>query len=131
MRVRKVDATGDMTFGGNQQSFHRDTPDAVAQVVESRLNLWLGQWYLDLDEGLPVEENILGKYTGNRRDPAIRARILGTPGVYRIDNYSSQFDSNLRSFTVSAKLTTIYSQGYLAGTSTNAGLINIKVENGR
>lgn len=109
MRVRRVGPTGDMIFGGNQAAFHRDTPDAVAQVVESRLNLWLGEWYLDLDEGTPYQTQVLGKYTEKTRDPVMRARILGTPGVTELKSYSSTTNSDTRSFSLSAEIATAYS----------------------
>lgn len=108
MRVRKVDASGDMVFGGGQSSFHRDTPDAVAQVVESRLNLWLRDWYLDLNEGTPYQTSVLGKYTENARDPVMQARILETPGVTELAAYSSTFDPQTRAFRLSAEIVTAY-----------------------
>jgi len=108
MRVRKTDATGDMIFGGNQVSFHRDSPDAVAQVVDSRLHLWIGEWFLDLDEGTPYQTQVLGKYTEKTRDPEMRARILASPGVTELKSYNSTFNSDTRAFSLSAELVTAY-----------------------
>lgn len=109
MRVRKTDAAGDYVFGGNQQSFYRDQPEAVAQIVESRLNLWLGQWYLDLAEGTPYQTQVLGKYTEKTRDPVMRARILGSPGVSELKAFGSTFNGDTRALTVSAEIGTVYS----------------------
>lgn len=123
MRVRKTDANGDMVFGGNQAAFWRNAPEGVAQVVNSRLQLWVGQWYLDLDSGTPYQTRVLGKYTDKSRDPVLRARILGSPGVTEIAAYSSFFDSNTRSFSLSATLKTAYSVTTdLGRTSTTANL---------
>lgn len=131
MRVRRVDANGDMVFGGNQAAFHRDTPDAVAQVVESRLNLWLGEWYLDLDEGTPYQTQILGKYTQLTRDPEMQARILGTPGVTELAAYGSTFDPQTRSFSVSARIITAYTAIQPTGRVSSTANLNTTVYRAR
>lgn len=131
MRVRRVDEDGDMVFGGNQSAFHRDTPEAVAQVVESRLQLWEGQWYLDLEEGTPYETLILGKRTEASRDPALRARILDAPGVTEIVRYSSVLDRDTRRFTVAATIATQYGQTDLQGRTTNTATVSTSVREAR
>ena len=108
MRVRKVDAQGDYVFGGNQAAFYRDQPEAVAQVVESRLNLWLGEWFLDLGEGTPYQTQVLGKYTEDSRDPVMQDRILSSPGVTEMKSYSSTFNGNTRGFSIAAEIGTVY-----------------------
>ena len=42
------------------------------------------------------------------RDAVIKDRILGTPGVTAITEYSSNFDGNTRRFSVTATITTAY-----------------------
>jgi len=131
MRIRKVDATGDMQFGGDQASIWRDVPDAVGVLVEARMNLWQEQWWLDRSEGTPYEQQVLGKRTEGLRDPALQARILDTPGVVEIEAYSSVLDRQTRALTVSATIQTVYSRAYLAGPGANTANITVKVENGR
>ncbi|MET3481533.1 hypothetical protein [Methylobacterium sp. 1973] len=131
MRVRKVDAQGDMVFGGDQASIWRDVPEAVGVLVEARMNLWQEQWYLDRTEGTPYEQQVLGKRTEGLRDPALQARILDTPGVVEIEDYSSVLDRQTRGLTVSATIQTVYSRAYLAGQGANTANITVKVENGR
>lgn len=109
MRVRRLDPNGDYSFGHGLSDFHVDTPDAVAQVAKTRLALWQGQWFLNLNEGMPWKTRVLGERTTTTRDPAIRARILGTPGVVGIDDYSSFTDPSTRALSVSATITTVYS----------------------
>lgn len=128
MRVRKVDSNGDAVFGGDQASFLRNTPDAVAQIVESRLNLWQGQWYLDLSDGTPYEQQVLGRYTANVRDAVLQARILTTPGVSGIKTYSGAYDGDPRQYTVSVRIETAYSSSASSGT---VAALNTKVEFGR
>lgn len=106
MRVRKVTATGDMTFGQQRSNFWQDQPEAVAQIVASRLQLWRGQWFLDTTDGTDWLGSVLGNNTTNKRDAALRARILTTPGVLQIDNYNSRLDPDNRGFAVAFGLST-------------------------
>ena len=131
MRVRRVDEDGDMVFGGNQAAFHRDTPDAVAQVVESRLQLWEGQWYLDLAEGTPYETQVLGKRTEALRDPALRARILDAPGVTEIAGYNSVLNRDTRSFSVNTTVSTEFSRVDPQGRTVNTATVTTSVREAR
>lgn len=108
MRYRKLDADGDMTFGHGQQDFLRDTPDAVAQAVVTRLRLLAGEWFLDLADGTPWQAGVMGKHTQATYDPVIRRRILQTEGVTGISEYTSVFDGAARRLTVTATIDTVY-----------------------
>jgi len=132
MRVRRVDASGDMVFGGNQAAFWQDAPDGVAQVVESRLNLWEGQWYLDAAEGTPYQTQVLGKRTEATRDPVLRARILETPGVTEIAADSSTLNRETRALAVSATINTAYTASVLAaGLASTQATVSTSVYDGR
>ncbi|EJX4360738.1 hypothetical protein OD522_005447, partial [Salmonella enterica] len=61
MRYRREDENGDYTFGRGDSGFFVDCPEAVAQAVKTRLQLWQGQWFLDVNEGTPYEQTIIGK----------------------------------------------------------------------
>jgi hypothetical protein len=108
MRYRKLDANGDYTFGQGLSNFFIDVPEAPAQAARTRLLLWLGTWFLDLTAGVPYLTKVLGKYTGQTRDPVLQATILQTEGVLSLDSYSSSFDPNTRAFTVNAQAETIF-----------------------
>lgn len=43
MRYRREDENGDYTFGRGDSGFFVDCPEAVAQAVKTRLQLWQGQ----------------------------------------------------------------------------------------
>ncbi len=116
MRVRKIDPVKGRVFGGGQNAFWHNTPDGVAQCVQTRLGLWLGQWFLDLSEGTDWAVKVLGKYTESTRDVTIRARILGTPGVTGIVAYSSSLDRETRRWTVNATIDTAYGRTTIATT---------------
>lgn len=106
MRYRPLSATGDYTIG---QAWLVNTPACVAQAIETRLRLWLGDWFLDTTDGTPYNTQVLGERYNKAPDAAIKNRILGTPGVTSIVSYSSQFDGNTRIFTVNAQVQTQYS----------------------
>lgn len=113
MRIRATDADGDMTFGQGQRNFYVDQPEAPAQAAKTRLMLFLGEWVLDTRAGTPWNTQVLGKRTADTRDPVIRSRLRGTPGVTALAAYDSRLDRTTREFVVSAELDTAYGRATL------------------
>ena len=107
-----------MVFGGGSNSFWIDVPDAVAQAISTRLKLQLGEWFLDTSDGTPWSTQILGTGTAATYDPAIRARILGTPGASVMLSYDSSKVG--RALNVQAQVATTYSITTASGTTTVA-----------
>lgn len=107
MRYRKIDAAGDYTLGSGQD-FLVDSPEAVAQAVRTRLALNLGEWFADTSDGMPWDTEVLGKYTELTRDAVIKDRVLGTPGVTELLEYSSTFEGNTRALSVSMTISTAF-----------------------
>lgn len=97
-----------MRFGRGAADFWHDVPDAVAQLVQTRLWMQLGEWWLDVLDGTPWRTEILGRHTDATRDPALRLRILQTFGVVQIYQYWSDLNRDTRNFSVQAGLDTIY-----------------------
>lgn len=110
MRVRQLDSNGDMRFGHQQFDFYQDAPEAPAQCVQTRLMFWQGEWYLDLSDGTPYQNGILGTNTELTADSVIRERILNTQGVLAIaeDSYNSQLDRNTRRLTAACTIDTAF-----------------------
>lgn len=109
MRYRKLSEDGeDYQFGNSQNDFWRDTPEAVGQAAETRLLLFLGEWFLDLTEGTPYLQGILGKHSQEVADLTIQDRIAGTQDLTQISAYSSTLDREIRYMSVSATIDTIY-----------------------
>lgn len=107
MRYRALSATGDYTFGQGQANFLINSPAMVGQSVKTRLLLWTGNWFLDVTEGTPWSQKILGANTKPLYDLAIQQRILETPGVKNITKYSSLITG--RNLTVNVTIDTIFS----------------------
>lgn len=106
MRQRAMLPDGDYSFGTGLPLL-ADTPECVAQAILTRLKLQTGEWFLDLSEGTPYLEQILGAGTAATRDLAVRSRILDTPGVKRIALYSSSLD-RARDFRVDCTVDTLF-----------------------
>ena len=106
MRYRALSTTGDYQLG-RSGLFLIDSPAAVAQAIKTRLLLWAGEWFLDTDEGTPYEQSILGHGTQGTQDMAVKERILSTPGVTQITQYSSSV-SGQRKMTVTATVEMLY-----------------------
>lgn len=99
LRVRALDANNDMQFGASQQQYLVDSPDAVAQIVETTLRLWLGEWYLDLEAGTPWAQGVLGKNSQATADQTIIAQIKSVQWVTDVSNFQSTVDPNTRTYT--------------------------------
>lgn len=112
MRVRALTSTGDYQVG-TKAVFLVNTPQAVAQAIDTRLRLNKGDWFLDTTEGLDLSK-ILGVRTQSTRDLEVQSRILGTQGVTAITDYQSSVDG--RAFTVVATVQTLYGATQFTGT---------------
>lgn len=110
MKYRKLTKAGDYTFGKGSGNFIQDTPETVAQAVQTRLGLVQGEWMLDTGAGTPYNSDILGAGKISTYDRAIQSVILNTPGVRRIAAYSSGVDRETRKATVNVTIDTIYGQ---------------------
>lgn len=132
MRLRAQSPTGDYTFGQSSANFLINDAACVAQLILTRLKLTAGEWFLDTSVGLPLggfplnsaviaEGTILANRPNGTQDLAIQAVILETTGVSEITEYSSDFNSTTRFFTVSATVKTIFGAVQVTGTSTGGG----------
>lgn len=114
MRVRALTPTGDYAFGSSQLNFLVNSPAAVAQVVETTLRLWLGEWYLDTTIGTPYVEGVLGKHSQAQADSTLISIITGVQGVLSIQNFQSVIDPVTRTYSeVGGTLDTIYGETQL------------------
>lgn len=115
MRYRKLDENGDMVFGFGLAGFYIGVPEAVSQSVLTRLRLWVGDWFLDETEGTPYSQAVLGVRKSQTIEPAMRARILSTPGVTEIVSLNVVIDENKRTAIINSEINTIYGSATLTG----------------
>jgi hypothetical protein len=85
---------------------------AVAQDVLTRLKLFLGEWWEDLNLGMPVFQSMLGQLASSKTQNAVRLiiqqTILATPYVVSVTGIQSSFSNGQFSFT--ATFTTTFGQ---------------------
>jgi hypothetical protein len=105
-RYRKLNIDGDMKFGQGRDDYYIDNPAAVAQSIKTRLGLWTGEWFLNINEGTNWMNvvGVVGAY--NVRDTVIRARILQTPYVTSLYDWKSEIWN--RKYTASGKVVTAF-----------------------
>jgi len=106
MTVRKLDENGDIVTQGSMFLTGREE---IEQTIKTRLRLFLGEYFRDITDGTPWFEQILGKgSTLSAREAALRNRIVRTPGVVRLTSFSTDFDLNTRTYSVTAGALTTY-----------------------
>lgn len=81
--------------------------DAIRQQVAIRLGFFLGEWFLNEDEGMPYLGTILGE---KNPSPALmneifRRAILGVPGIVSLDTIEFDFDNATRALSVTFSAT--------------------------
>jgi hypothetical protein len=113
MRYRKLDASGDYTFGTGRD-FHVNSPDGVAQAISTRLKLWHREFFGDTSDGTPYLQDVLGKQSNP--DVAIKQRILGTPGVSEIQTFASAYDGSTRRLKINVTVQTVYGTATISET---------------
>lgn len=84
---------------------------AVKQAIQTRLLLFAGEWWENLNEGTPLFQQILGaiKKKGNQdlASLALTARIAGTPFVSSVGKVAASVDTT-RALHFSATAQTIF-----------------------
>ena len=106
MKARAIDGAGDWQFGRGIQSYRTEL-DALKQSISTRLKQWVGNCFFALNDGVDWN-NYLDIGRKDRLDLNIRRVILQTAGVLKISSYESTINSEDRSATITAHITTIY-----------------------
>lgn len=83
--------------------------DAIVQGVRCRLRLWLGEWFLKLEDGVDWQD-IFGSKPMNQSllESEVQKQILATPGVDGVVQLSVTLDNAARSATVTAVASTAF-----------------------
>ena len=101
---REFDENGDYAIN----RFVSESP-ATIQAVATRLRLFKGEWFLNINSGVPWYQRVLIKPARlNEIDRIIRNKILQTEGVKRLTSFDINFDSATRKLSVAFTGETIY-----------------------
>jgi hypothetical protein len=97
--VRPLDPnTGEPLWGVGNTNFVTDIY-AVAQLIKTRLLLFQGEFWADLDDGTPYWQSILGQPANQQKIVLLLTqRIFATPFVSQVLNSAASFDTASRSF---------------------------------
>jgi hypothetical protein len=108
MQYRREDVDGEYTFGRGDDTWLINSPEAVAQAIKTRFELWYGQWFLDTTAGTPWIQSVLGKQKPEIYNLAIRQRILETAGVSSITAFDTTVNTSTRRVSFTATVETLY-----------------------
>jgi hypothetical protein len=103
-----LDFTGGalQVHGGKDLAIIADAA-GIAQHVRTRLDLHVGEWFLDTSAGTDWFGRVLGKGATDQEIQAEVRRILeGTPGIATVDELTIVRDTGRRSATVAWTATT-------------------------
>jgi hypothetical protein len=82
--------------------------DLVAQRIKQRLWWFGGEWFLNVDGGLPWFGEVLTKAPDRSRVESLLLReIKGVPGVDRIESFSVDYDNSDRRLSVEFRVRTV------------------------
>lgn len=109
MTVRRLNQeTGDIVTRG--QVFINGREE-IAQTIQTRLRLFLGEYFRDINDGTPWFQRILGKFENlNAVEAILRNRIARTDGVIRLLSFNLDYDLSSRSITVSSFVLTRFGE---------------------
>ena len=106
---RKLDKSGDYVFGRNQNNYISGAV-AVNQAVVTRLRQLIFEWWEDLEDGIPVWQQILGSRNKQEAERIIRERIQKTKYVRSILAFTATWDNEKRGLSIQAVLDTEFGQ---------------------
>ena len=109
LKYRRLDSNYDYSFGQGRNDYLTDV-DAVAQATQTRLLLFLGEWWEDINDGLPMFQSILGRTGANKdaKDFLIAERIRGTQDLQNIESFTSVLDRVTGKYEFQCFVNTIY-----------------------
>lgn len=86
--------------------------EGLRQKIESRLTLWLGDWFLNTTSGIPFLQNLIGRSTSGIAEQTagaiISREVVKEPEVLSVKQSETQLDRRNRKFTYRAFVNTIY-----------------------
>lgn len=108
MTVRKLDANGEIVTSGTQFT---SKADEIAQTISTRLRLFIGEYFRNINEGTPWFQSILNKRgTLSSKDAIIKQRIVQTDGVMGLLSYKADYNIDTRVYFISAVVNTQYGE---------------------
>ena len=107
---KKLTTDGDLDFdAGGEKNLQilTDEKENIAQRLRIRLRSFKGDWFLDLDDGLPYYNDIFGKNVSLSTIQALLvSKISTTPGIISLLKFEFLMDIELRTLDVDFEVKT-------------------------
>lgn len=104
----KLGPDHDLAFVDNDLVATKTLDESLAQRLLIKLQTFQGEWFLDVEEGVPYFQSIFGKNRSKESVDAIFQREITTePEVVSLDSYQSILDSEYRVFSLSFQITSV------------------------
>lgn len=98
---------GDLHFGDTGDFVEIEGVEEIGQLMRSALEFLIGEWFLDLRQGVAWLEEVLRKGgTLTRRKALIRRVLLTVPGVTSVERLTADFDRTNRVINVGFQVRT-------------------------
>jgi hypothetical protein len=82
--------------------------EAIKQHILQRLKSYRGEWFLNIEDGVPYFQDILKKNPNPRAvDGALKVAIVETPGVTELTSFDLKYDTLTRGLKLSFSCNTI------------------------
>ena len=111
MKYRKLDNNGDYSFGSGFSDFVYDK-NAIAQEKKKKILLFYGEWWEQIDDGIPMFQSILGAY--DTETVKLASNRLMIDRIRQVDGVTdvSEAKTNVigRKLYLSYRVDTIYGQ---------------------
>lgn len=95
--------TGDLVT--RNQPFYRGR-ESVGAGIYHRIRMFLGEFFLDLTDGTPIFQAVLGKRAQDTAEFALKQRIVTAPGVLQITRFAFDLDRDTRRIRVDCTVLT-------------------------
>ena len=100
----KLDTSHDLLIEGKDISMFETIEDGTVQAVKIRLQNYQGNWFLDLNNGIPYYQEIFGyNDTKDLADTYIKTTIKNTDNITSITNYTSTLEDATLKVVFAAK----------------------------
>lgn len=94
----------DLLVEGKDIKLFETIEDGTVQAVKIRLQNYQGNWFLDLNNGIPYYQEIFGRNdTKDLADTYIKTAIKNTDNITSITNYTSVLEGTTLKVVFSAK----------------------------
>lgn len=78
-----------------------DSLDQTIQELIIRLRFFLGEWFLDIEAGIPYYQDFFVKAPNQIRiESILKNEILDTPGILELTSFKTEFDDPIRQYSV-------------------------------